>query len=353
MKKAIAVFLAVMICICALSGCGEKTPDVADEKTEISAAAQPETVEEEKDEPDTEEEAAEPSDEESGGNAEDAEEAKMPGNLDDLADKVFVWDEASFAFTELTTDLGNWGSQLNAPDGKWVMALFQITDGKIECGRLKELIMEQENIRLDELLPKTVVEQGDAIEDNAAYAVGLISVFFDVDENYDLENAALYVTEQIEAAEETVEGEVEATTGPVQVTAPSGAELTLTPIEGDAFAGQDDDTSVYTRVGTTVHNGGSQFWPGSCLRLSSMRDTRQYTMPKAVFTYESSLDTDAVADAIGEIGEAAVLSLNGTEYPVQVAWITENMACFFFDCEDPISDVPAFGVRDGNLYIVG
>ena len=157
------------------------------------------------------------------------------------------------------------------------------------------------------------------------------------------------------AAEEPAEPEVSEEpvpepTATVQLAAPSGMELTLTHASVDDFRSQDGGVIVNTRIGDTEHNSGSVFKAGSGLGLDTMRDTKQYEMSMVAFTYEASGDGDP-ADAIGEIGEEATLTLGGRDYAVQTAWITDTMGCFIFDCgEIPDTDA-VFLVEDGKLRI--
>lgn len=133
--------------------------------------------------------------------------------------------------------------------------------------------------------------------------------------------------------------EKQGATDSVTLTTAEGETIVLTMLAGDALAAQADDIIVHTRVGTTIHHSGSQFIAGSALKLTHMAGTKQYGMPKAVFGYESGLELEALADALGQIAQTTVLSLNGESYPVQVAWITAEMACFIFDCPE-LGDAP-------------
>jgi hypothetical protein len=132
----------------------------------------------------------------------------------------------------------------------------------------------------------------------------------------------------------------------------TGGTVTLKLLESTAFAGQPDSTVVYTRLGTTKSKGGSEFWAGSSLKLSHMRNTYQYEMPMVVFGYESSLKFDELTDALDGIAQKSVLTLAGSDYPVSVVWITENMACFIFDCPDLNDMKLGFVVNDNGLQIL-
>ena len=260
------------------------------------------------------------------------------------SEAVYTWEGMTFALTEVTEDIGEWKSQLKPADGKWAMAVFKITDGEMEVKALEERMVDQGSVLLSGAPARTLAAQGIRIgEDSKVYAVGSVNVFFDVPAELEVAQAEISV--------EAEDNGAPVTDSAVHITTASGAELMLTPIEAEAFAAQDDGVIVHTRVGTTVHNSGSQFLAGSGLGLGNMRNTRQYDMPRVTFTYESALDFDATADAIGEIGETAALTLNGALVPVQVAWITQDMACFIFDCGELPSGIPAFSVEEGALVI--
>ena len=156
------------------------------------------------------------------------------------------------------------------------------------------------------------------------------------------------------------EGEETASTGEapqaepgaaVEITLDSGDVLKLTPIEASAFANQGDNVSVKTRIGPTNHKSGSTFLAGSQLGLGTMRNTRQYDLPRVVFTYDTALDKDAAADAIGAIGAGATLTVNGQTYSPILAWITDQMACYIFDCDALPEGLPGFALQDGKLFI--
>lgn len=138
----------------------------------------------------------------------------------------------------------------------------------------------------------------------------------------------------------------------VNLTTAAGDSIALTAVEAGRFNAQDDSVMVYTRVGTTVHNSGSQFLPGSAMSLTHMRSTKQYEMPMVSFAYETALDIDQAADAIEEIGKTAVFLAGDIQYPVEVAWITEDLACFIFDGVEISDEAPVFSVEDGKLIIV-
>ncbi len=259
----------------------------------------------------------------------------------------YVWDGMTFELTEVTEELGMWKSQLSSPEGKWVLAVFTITGGEMEFKALEERIFAPDGIRMNNAEPKAITAQGVRITDDMkAVAVGTVNVFFDMPA--DLELGSVSVTVGGEGAGTAVPE----TDGSVTIVSSSGGELTLTPMDPEAFAGQDDGVIVHTRIGTTVHSSGSQFRAGSGMRLKNMRNTVQYEKPKAVFTYDTDLELDAAADAIGEIGETAALMLDGKEVPVQVAWITSEMACFIFDCDALPDSVPEFRLQDGALRII-
>ncbi len=168
-----------------------------------------------------------------------------------------------------------------------------------------------------------------------------------------MEQLTLVIGAEAEGEETASAGEIpQAEPGAaVEITLDSGDVLKLTPIEASAFANQGDNVSVKTRIGNTNHKSGSTFWPGSQLGLGTMRNTRQYDLPRVVFTYDTALDKDAAADAIGSVGAGATLTVNGQTYTPVLAWITDQMACYIFDCDTLPEGLPGFALQNGKLVI--
>lgn len=137
----------------------------------------------------------------------------------------------------------------------------------------------------------------------------------------------------------------------VELTTADGVAITLTPLATGAFQAQSDKVPVSTRIGNTSHRGGSIFWPGSRMQLETMRESYQYTKPMVAFAYQCALDTEKAADAIGAIGEACALKLDRATYSPVLAWITDEMACFIFECPDLPEGTPSFTVENGALVI--
>ena len=140
-------------------------------------------------------------------------------------------------------------------------------------------------------------------------------------------------------------------TDTVSVIASDGSTLTLTPLAPGAFREQGDKTIVRTRIGTTVLNNGAQCLPGSKLKLSTIRQSKQYEMLLVAFSYTSTLDADAVADAIGQIGETAALTVEGQVYLPELAWILPDMACLVYDCPETFDSPAHITVSEGMLRI--
>lgn len=175
--------------------------------------------------------------------------------------------------------------------------------------------------------------------------------FFCVPKTVTLEELIFSPGKNGQKVEESKEHAEQSADGPAVLTAEDGSAVTLTPADTEGFKAQADKEIVHTRIGNTAHNGGSVFWPGSALKLSNMRKTKQYAMPMVAFAYQSSLDFDKTVDAIGVIGEKAVLTVEGKAYSAQVAWITPKMACFIFDCPELPSGAVHFTVKDNTLFI--
>ena len=80
--------------------------------------------------------------------------------------------------------------------------------------RTPTFIIEPKNqgsIKLGDSLPGTFSAQGISIDNNMAYAVGTIHVFFDVAEDFDVGAANVVVNEEIPAAASTEANEAEVT----------------------------------------------------------------------------------------------------------------------------------------------
>lgn len=162
MKRICMLFMAVVIFCCAATGCaGKRTAD---------------------------------------GSGKSGQAETTDGKTAGKEEKVYTWDGTTFELTEITTDPEGWDVQLAAPTGKWVIGVFQITDGRIEWEKLKKLVLDDGGVRLDEYLPADLSAQGIEIEDDKVYADGTVYVLFDVDKAYDVEKANLYVKEGPSAA---------------------------------------------------------------------------------------------------------------------------------------------------------
>ncbi len=161
-----------------------------------------------------------------------AEEAAAPEETAAGLPQSYQWDDITFELREITEDVDNWGSQLKSPEGKYVMVDLAITDGKIECNRLKELVMTEQRVRLDDYDPATLISQGISIEDNAAYAVGSILVFFDVPSAFDTASAGVTIIP-------------DASSAPDAGTAAAGQQAGTVSLDpGTSFRWRDYDGSV-------------------------------------------------------------------------------------------------------------
>ena len=139
--------------------------------------------------------------------------------------------------------------------------------------------------------------------------------------------------------------------GTVQLEMGSGTVFTLTPVEASAFWKQSDKVSVRTRIGDTNLNNGATATSGSSLMLSTMKNTKQYSMPMAAFSWKSDVSGDEAAGAVGKIGRSTILLLDGKSYTPRVAWSTDEMGCFIFDCPELPEQVPVFQIQDQKLVI--
>ncbi len=175
--------------------------------------------------------------------------------------------------------------------------------------------------------------------------------FFCIPDSVSLEELSFSPGEKGSKVNKTGDQLKQSADGPAVLAAEDGSAVTLTPVEAEKFKQQDDNVIVHTRIGETAHNSGSIFLPGSGLRLTNMRNTKQYAMPMVAFTFESALEFDKAADALGAIGKKATLTLEGKTYTPQLAWITEEMACFIFDCPELPTGAMRFSAQDNALFI--
>lgn len=112
------------------------------------------------------------------------------------ASPTYTWDSVTFELTSITEDLGDWGSQLVSPEGKWVMVVLTITDGEIEISALEDRIIDNSAVTLDGAVAKTLTAQGVRIsEEMTALAVGTINVFFDMPADLDITQAVVNIVE--------------------------------------------------------------------------------------------------------------------------------------------------------------
>lgn len=185
MKKILALISALFLLL-SLAACGASAPEAEDLPADAASADTADKSADGASAPGT-----------ADSSADDADEA---GTEDTASDDSYHWDDITFTFTELTEDPGEWGARLNTPEGKWVIAVFQITEGMIEPGRLSDLIIDGENIRLKGYAPRTVTEQGVRIVNDKAYAMGIINVFFDVPEDESFTEADVTVSETVPPA---------------------------------------------------------------------------------------------------------------------------------------------------------
>ena len=139
--------------------------------------------------------------------------------------------------------------------------------------------------------------------------------------------------------------------GTVRLEMGSGTIFTITPADASAFWKQGDKVSVRTRIGDTNLNNGATATPGSSLLLSTMKNTKQYSMPMAAFSWKGDLSGEEAAGAVAKIGRSTVLLMDGKSYSPRVAWSTDVMGCFIFDCPELPEQTPVFKVQDQKLVI--
>ena len=175
------------------------------------------------------------------GEAETAAAAAAP------QDGVWQWDDMTFTLDRVTEDLGDWGSQLRAPDGKWVMAVFTITDGQIPVSRLEELVVDQGNIRLGDAAPVTMTAQGISIVENSAWAMGTINVFFELPADREATAADITVNEDIAPAEDAGESEAQETAAETEPAEETAASMYDEPFSLDRLRNWNDEALAEAR----------------------------------------------------------------------------------------------------------
>ena len=120
----------------------------------------------------------------------------LPALATEADTDTYTWDSVTFELTSVTEDLGDWGSQLISPEGKWVMVVLTITDGEIEISALEDRIINNGAVTLDGMTAKTLTAQGVRIsEEMTAMAMGIINVFFDVPADLDTAQATVNIAQ--------------------------------------------------------------------------------------------------------------------------------------------------------------
>ena len=120
--------------------------------------------------------------------------AAFGGAAEEAPAGAYTWGDMTFELTEITEDLGEWGSQIGTPEGKWVMAVFTVTAGEMELSELEAKAVTGEGVLLDGTAAGALTAQGVRVSDDMkAYAMGVINVFFDVPADLDITQAELTV----------------------------------------------------------------------------------------------------------------------------------------------------------------
>lgn len=223
MKRKFALILMLVACICVISACGEKKDLNGADKTEVAEGSKMES-------------------------SEDSE--AETGDMDEADGKIFTWGDVSFKLTDLTYDLGDWESDMDEVEGQWAMAVFTITDGKIDFNKMSELIVNQGGIKLGEYLSKNIAAKGVEIdiETKKSTVVGTIHVFFDVAKDYKLDRANIYVDESL-----TVSAEEAPDEGGVEITPEEIQTIDGISVESAVIARPVEGKMIYSPSGTSAY----------------------------------------------------------------------------------------------------
>ena len=264
MKKNIAMILIIAVCIAALSGCAEKkTFDVTENASVVTESSTKTDKTDKK------------------RNISDEPESPIETDADQQNDKTYDWGAITFVFNEVTEDLGDvtvgGPTGLPSPEGKWVKLVFTIVEGEAPCGELLNQITDGGNIKIDDYSATTATIQGIKIQDSSDLFSGktyagvdsVISVFYDVDENYDISTAKVFVNENVTiAAEEDSEdtgngGDVEEIGSVDGITVTSGTigkpgegKMAYTPSGDSGYFAVNGTLKAQTTIGIRVDPDG-------------------------------------------------------------------------------------------------
>ena len=116
--------------------------------------------------------------------ADSSEPAAEESSEAPAAQTEYDWGEVKVTVTDVTEDVGMWSSTLSPASGKWVMVVLTISYGKMETGKLSDMILVDNLVTLKGVESGTLSQQGIEIVDDQAYAVGNINLFYDMPTDY-------------------------------------------------------------------------------------------------------------------------------------------------------------------------
>ena len=132
-----------------------------------------------------------------------------------------------------------------------------------------------------------------------------------------------------------------------------GQKITLWPIDNKIFQELEDGIIIHTRLGNTVHHGGSVFTAGSAMRMQNMKNTQQFGSPMAAFAYTPTEDMEEGLNLLEKLAEKTILRVGEKEIKPEVLWLTEDKGCFIFSLMDlsTFDTLPAFAQEGDQLII--
>ena len=178
MRKGFAIFMVLAMLVCVMAGCTKmKTFEIG--KDPQGSASSQESKKEESSETAPADSSEAPAAEESV-----EETAEEPTEEAAAEKQSYRWEDMTFELTDVNEDLTPWIGQLNDPEGKWVVVILTITEGKMESSHLNALLMDEGFVKLDGKIAGTVTQQGVEIDGDEVYAVGTIDLLFDMPADY-------------------------------------------------------------------------------------------------------------------------------------------------------------------------
>ena len=287
MKKGFAVLIALAMLVLMMAGCTEKKTFEIGKDPQSSTASQESSNEESSE--------AAPADSSEASQTEEASDEAAEESAEEPAQEAvekqsYHWEDMTFELTEINEDVSQWNStQLKDPEGKWVVVILTITEGKMESGHLNDLLMNEGLVSLDGKIAGTIMQQGVEIVENDVYAVGTIDLLFDMPADYTPDLADVVIQAEVpEGAAEPATAEEEAA-GQAEVGTVDGIEVVsgemARPGTGEMAYRPSGDTGYFAVDG----------------RLVAQTTIGIAVDPPGVLNYDLTLKTDGAKTIDGKI----------------------------------------------------